>query len=435
MAEVAPLTIWLVLLTLLACCHHSGSMPRRSRKESTKSKSSSAVSAVARRRRASENQTMADSIYASRSIQDWKALSRPALLLLINQYHLSAGTNDVMADRLFAHFNSNERTNGVNPLITTVTPSQPDITNLREELSVLVTSQIDNAMEEMRQLITNIRHPETNSSIPAPALPIISQPTLYNADTDFSPLTVPATNNFILPSLSATNLASIKSGKFISFDSLLPASIPHSTSGYSLQVDNASCNDNPSISLLPRTSRRIIKNFASWISAWNIFIQAFSFYHPGFVGSLLAYQSQISLYASRYEFNAWSTYDRYFRQNMANLHPVSPWGDIDRRLFDEILLCASVLAVCYVCRESGHYASVCPSRSPSSVAPFRAPQQAASSTPLHPRPHFPTPPSSAMCCRTFNAGTPCRYSPCRFTHACSTCHGAHPASRCSSSKS
>ena len=177
-----------------------------------------------------------------------------------------------------------------------------------------------------------------------------------------------ASSNFRFPAISATNTNLIQHGKYVNFDSLLPSSLSHPSSGYSIHLSQSSAglDGEMPFTIQPQSSRRTIKNFPSWLSAWNIFIQAFCFFFPGFAGLLLAYQSQITIYASRYEFSAWSTYDKLFRQNMANLHPNSPWSVVDRHLFDEVLLCAPVLAVCHVCREPGHYSSSCPHRVSSS---------------------------------------------------------------------
>ena len=250
-------------------------------------------------------------------------------------------------------------------------------------------------------------------------------------------------NNFRFLSISTANINLIKNGKYINFDTLLPSSLSHPTSGYSIHLSQSSSGvegDTP-FTIQPQSSRRTIKNFPAWLSAWNIFIQAFCFFFPGFAGLLLAYQSQMTIYANRYEFSAWSTYDKLFRQNMANLHPNSPWSEVDRHLFDEVLLCAPVLAVCHTCREPGHYDSACPYRTSSQVGggagstaqprpsstsqpPFLAPQRAAQPPVRGPRPN--TSP-----CRFFNAGS-CTFRGCRFPHVCTSCRGSHPVSQCPS---
>ena len=128
-------------------------------------------------------------------------------------------------------------------------------------------------------------------------------------------------SNIRLPSLSASNLQLIKNGKYVNFDLLLPAALSSNQAGFSLQVDpSQSLEGDHSVNLLPRVSKRTIRNFSSWLGAWNIFVQTFLHFFPSFVGGLLAYQSQITIYASRYDFQAWATYDRQFRQNMANTH-------------------------------------------------------------------------------------------------------------------
>ena len=59
-------------------------------------------------------------------------------------------------------------------------------------------------------------------------------------------------NSYRLPAMSAANLALVKTGKFVNFDLLLPASFNQSPPGFSLQVDPAlSLDGDHAISLLP----------------------------------------------------------------------------------------------------------------------------------------------------------------------------------------
>ena len=428
-----------------------------------------------KRRRASENFSNEIELYKGRSLEDWEALSRPALALIIQQQRLIAtGTRTVLADRLFNHFQrlsaeQNDHETNVND--ETVGPSTQQIANtdteatrssdttginhnthtdinaLRQDLFNLVSTQMESAMTEMnRQMATFIKN---NSNTPVVVnnnnredLNMHMENQVQGSPTVAVPQHTPPTNYFRLPSMSASNLALIKAGKFINFDFLLPGSLAHTSSGYSVHFHSPSNGvegDTP-FSLQPHAGRRTVKSFTSWLSAWNIFFQAFCYFFPSFAGSLLAYQSQLCIYASRYEFTAWSTYDRNFRQNMANVHPNSLWGEVDRHLFDEILLCAPVLAVCYTCREVGHYYSACPSRSQigadsTNQQPFLSPQRPSAShftrprasTPRMLRPFTNQPPL----CRYFNAGS-CTFHACTYIHQCNICRGPHPASKCTS---
>jgi len=274
----------------------------------------------------------------------------------------------------------------------------------------------------------------------------------HNNGNDGLISTPPIVNQFRLPSLSTNNKVLIKNGKFVNFDHLLPGSLAHASSGYSLHFNNHLSNsgsgvenDSP-LSLQPNAGRRTIRSFTSWLSAWNIFSQSFCHFFPSFAGLLAAYQSQIAIYANRYEFISWSTYDRLFRQNMANTHPNSDWGNVDRHLFDEVLLCAPVLAVCYICREPGHYHSSCPSRGGQlglDTQPFRAPQRTSNPTQFQPRSSTSTTTSRMLrpnhanshspACRYYNAGS-CTFHACTFAHQCSICKGNHPASKHDQSK-
>ena len=436
---------------------------------------------AAKRKRASSRQasnTDDNEAHINRTLGEWQALSPPALMLILNQHHLtSTGSTANIALRLFQHFQSLPPTaadqilnltndNQSDPLIhhtisnptirspmhafpiscssthTLTSSTLTDSTNnLRQEMTIMVSEQINNAMLDIQALL-NSHLSQFNNINTSPALTSVNHlsppqiqavPIPPQSPEIQAPLHI--ARNFLLPSLSAANLAAIRGGKFVNFDSLLPASLSHTSSGYSLQFDS-STSDNPSVSLLPRSSRRTIRNFVTWLAAWNIFIQAFCFFNPSFAGSLLAYQSQISIYASRYDFTAWYTYDKHFRQNMANLHPNSQWADVDRHIFDEILLCASVLAICLSCREPGHHLSACPLNSSHSQQPFLVPQRAvpssSSTQPIPPRSTSPSP--ITMACRYFNSGV-CSFSNCKFGHVCQLCQGKHPAFRCPRSAS
>ena len=463
----------------------------------------SVLAAKGKKRKAAETVPNDEDRHVNRRLEDWEALSRPALELLIQQYHLEPhGTRLELARRLYNNFqvfnvdvdvNNNLESSSVNTNNnpesssadtngqggtssrnddrqhtidnTQLTASlQHNFNALRDELFNLVGVQMNNALSEISKIATTSiqaqQQQQQSSSSPANLVESNgnNNDNNVNAGTNLNVLQVQqsqsqqvsVSNQFRLPSLSASNMALLRAGKFVNFDSLLPGSLAHSSSGYSIQFlsdsrPNGLDGDIP-FTFKPNSGKRTIKSFPSWLSAWNIFAQAFCFFFPGFAGSLLAYQSQITIYANRYEFNAWSTYDVHFRQNMANTHPHSSWGEVDRHLFDEILLCAPVLAVCFTCREVGHYHSSCPSRVQAGIQnqPFLAPQRTTSSSrvvqsraptsTMLRSGHTSTSNSQPPVCRYFNAGS-CTFHSCTFSHLCSICKGNHPATKCNSKSS
>jgi hypothetical protein len=427
-----------------------------------------------------------DDMRRARSLDDWNKLSRPTLNLIVAELSLEPrGSHAELAQRIFLHYHPQPQPDLTAPNPTHVNgdnvvigdgqqPSSPmaaHFNELRDELYTVIASQIATITQDLSQQISQVTSSGTQTSASANNVQPVQQATTHQIPTSSNQLPhnsvsvnpvaaasqnqVPShipqinipqqSNNFRFPAISTTNINLIQNGKYVNFDTLLPSSLSHPTSGYSIHLAQSSSGVDGEMpfTIHPQSSRRTIKNFPSWLSAWNIFIQAFCFFFPGFAGLLLAYQSQLTIYASRYEFSAWSTYDKLFRQNMANLHPNSPWSEVDRHLFDEVLLCAPVLAVCHTCREPGHYNSACPYRSSASHTggavstaqrpvtqsqpPFLAPQRAA---------HPPTQPpvrgpfrANTSPCRFFNAGT-CNFRTCRFPHICTTCRGSHPASQC-----
>ena len=462
-----------------------------------------------RKRKANDDASNGDEeMRKNRVLDDWLALSRPALNLVIQDLQLNPrGTTRELAERIFNHYNPQQQSDspsqvqedsgtGQNQLANTVV-QVPDFSThfneLREELYSVLATQVADITHTLSQQIAQINNVNTAESsqpqqqqpqqqqpqqqqpqqqqsqqIPINSAPQISpqqnQLLLPSQSPDVTPQVAALqqqqqqvhnninnvnnhhtiSNMFRMPVLSSQNLNLIKNGKFVNFDYLLPGSLAHTSSGYSIQFHqsagtNGIDSDTP-FSLQPQTGRRTIKSFSTWLSAWNIFFQAFCFFFPAFAGSLLAYQSQITIYANRYDFSSWMTYDRSFRQNMANTHPNSPWSEVDRHLFDEVLLCAPVLTVCHHCREPGHYHTACPSRAQSgststltsaAVQPFPAPQRTATphGNQPGPRPSRPQAPRGPPVCRFFNTGT-CTFTSCTFRHQCSKCRGSHPASRC-----
>ena len=60
---------------------------------------------AAKRRRTSTSIVDEATVYKDRQIEDWEALSRPALELIVSQNHLDpVGSRAVLANRLFRHF-------------------------------------------------------------------------------------------------------------------------------------------------------------------------------------------------------------------------------------------------------------------------------------------------------------------------------------------
>ena len=115
---------------------------------------------------------------------------------------------------------------------------------------------------------------------------------------------------------------------------------------YSIQINSAYGGD-PSVSLVPNLQNcpRVI-DFHTWLTAWNVYLQAMAFYNPTRVTELIHCQSLFTGFASQHTFSACLAYDRLFRYSMAN-NPMSSWGRVDDDIFNRFLRGAPLRVLCY----------------------------------------------------------------------------------------
>ena len=196
------------------------------------------------------------------------------------------------------------------------------------------------------------------------------------------------TPSSLLP-LPQNVLEQIQSGKFFNFDLLLPATSPLSVEDYTIKVNIA--GSEPSVSLVPRAqSRPRVIEFYSWLTAWNYYLQATSFYHPTRVPELIMYQSINVRFSCQYTIASWYAYDKLFRYHMAN-HPMMPWSQVDDDFFNRYLRGTPLRVLCFSCCNYGHLASSCPTRSTNTNLP--SPSSSSSTSPSYQGPPFRDPPS------------------------------------------
>ena len=277
-----------------------------------------------------------------------------------------------------------------------------------------------------------------------------------------------------LPAVPGRILDCIRRGEFISFDAILSSSaaatIGDHSGGYTFKIKEGA---EPTLSLVPTTSvhsRTKVRDFFGWVSAWSVFLQVASFYHPHLTRQLISYQSTIASFANQYSSSAWIAYDISFRHHRANnLH--LRWDKIDDEIYNTFIRGAQPRLQCFSCRQFGHLATSCPNRSSSSSSsgsintgerrgcyichspghmasscpskinsssssspfpyswhnqPFRAPQ-------LQPQVssrQYVTPPQRT--CHYFNSAGVCNYPQCAYAHKCQLCYGDHARSACPS---
>ena len=216
-------------------------------------------------------------IYRSRTLQDWQALSKQALDLIVAELHLEPhGTREQLAVRIYDELHprnppeaastsrvleqeNTEQASRNLPTVGTENDMQGQFVSLRDELYTVIAQQIAGLSHELSQQITS-RDSQGRSQGPSQFInPQVAQQqdaapqvvlssttpsqTLSNTnivpDTNSNQLNVPASlpsNNFRFPAISSTNINLIQNGKYVNLDTLLPSSLSHPTSGYSIHV-------------------------------------------------------------------------------------------------------------------------------------------------------------------------------------------------------
>ena len=115
--------------------------------------------------------------------------------------------------------------------------------------------------------------------------------------------------------------------------------------------------------LKPKERRQSINNLASWMLAWNHFMQAILHFWPRMFYKLFTYQKNFCRLTTKYKFDACYTYDRDFRLLQASQTSMKPeqrtakWETVHPELTNMHLQADSMLPVCFHCRSTGHYAT------------------------------------------------------------------------------
>ena len=115
--------------------------------------------------------------------------------------------------------------------------------------------------------------------------------------------------------------------------------------------------------------------------AWALFYQIMVQHISTLVQQLMKYQLFITNLASQYIFSAWYSYDRAFRQQMAN-NWFADWGTSNDFLFNLHVRGQPGRTKCYICSAYDHFASRCPLKSLLGLASSTV----ALSKPAHPGP-------------------------------------------------
>ena len=124
---------------------------------------------------------------------------------------------------------------------------------------------------------------------------------------------------------------------------------------YSIQVNSGV---EASLSLVPRhQTRPKVVDFHTWLTVWNLYLQAMTFYHPHLIVPLIRYQSTITKFASQYDFSPWVTYDKLFRYQIAN-NQMLTWDRVDydpqRCSFAHYVISAIILGISLLIAHCGN---------------------------------------------------------------------------------
>ena len=419
---------------------------------------------------------------ADRGLDEWKAMSREALVLQCNALNIHAtGSQSALATRLFEHFQNlvanrpinityrRRRNNNItstaermdSPVVHTIPTSNSPLSNQENadtttqgpNLQEIIRIELRRALAELPSNVPEIPRIRTVPDFEPAAVDFTTTNGFQNGTAEPlsttalpSPFCQPtATTNEILPPIPSATLLRIRRGEFVNFDNLLPSADPLATDDYSIEYSTPTGGSKPKLSLVSGShGRPKITDFTTWLSAWNIYLQAMVVYHPHLCSQLVSYQTTITRFSTQYSMTAVLTYDRLFRYYISNKQLVR-WDAINDNLFNLYVRCAPK-TLCYTCRSYGHISSNCPQQKgqnshnsyiPTSVSatgvsgnreelPFRAPQR---------QPSMGGAARMRTCFFYNNRRGQCEKRDCPYPHKCRQCFGPHPESDCPTKRS
>ena len=262
-----------------------------------------------------------------------------------------------------------------------------------------------------------------------------------------------ASNPYSPPGLKTATLNKIKKHEYVDFDDILP---PPPSTNCSNELLGFQLDDNNNRFLKPNQTKSKIRDYPSWVCAWNTYCQAYLHYHPDMHFNLFSYFKNIATIARKHKFESVYLYDKAFRHTLAAQHSLPPelctvsWCKTNDELFN-VYLRETLLPSCYHCSSFGHYASSCPYKTnPRSSTRYNnpysyvaekqfrndsQPQQStfARNGNSNTRPLSNT--TNDICARYNQLGF-CNKPPCQYRHICNKCYTTgHPGSKCFSASS
>ena len=187
-----------------------------------------------------------------------------------------------------------------------------------------------------------------------------------------------------------------------------------------------------------RPGRPPVINIRTWLDCFARMAAVLVTRFPHKGPELWAYQATIVNAAHSFDGTTWVAYDRQYRREMLARKDLN-WSVPNSRLYNEAFTGrAHTLPRCQHCLSEDHGSAACPQHpnpmlvgwfQPPGLLPAGSPLQGVATNPRSASTSGLTPAYVNEICRSFNAGR-CRFSRCRYTHACSDCAGPHPVTSC-----
>ena len=184
----------------------------------------------------------------------------------------------------------------------------------------------------------------------------------------------------------------------------------------------------------PRQGRKVTDIF-TWLQCYSTYVAVRVPKAPLLAPEFMTYQATIMRASQDYAGLAWVRYDAAFRRQAA-LTGNTRWSVINTTIYT---MCFTGIAVstkrCELCLATSHTERECAQRGdpdPGMGDRLKAIESAVLAITKReepPKPATAAPQKITELCRKFN-GTGCTFPRCKYSHACSTCKGDHPASRC-----
>lgn len=395
----------------------------------------------------------------------------------------ASGRKSAIIDRIYRHSRQRPDQDEVHPTPSRPQPRTPgSARDSTADLERTVQRMLDNSIQELESRL--LQHlvppppPEERDNLSLPSQtpdhgPRTANLTLRQEDsTDGDPshdgvhgatttshsIHTPAQH----PPLPSKVKQRILRGEFVEFDSLLSDALfpRHGTSpspSFSVRVSSDPSSEGELLIAQDKPrNRRVVRDLASWMEAWNIYVSVLVAHYPARAVSLLAYQRIICDASLHFPPHCWLRYDVRFRACAAEDKTLR-WDVKHNDLWLECFTqqpptqftttkpqTSTTRRPCTYCGNLYHFPHNCPN------APFRAPRNASdppsrnasdpttatrsdthspypkhslpTTTPPTPSPSLPNHSIPKHICRDFNFyhGS-CSRPHCRFSHTCVRC--------------